>query len=182
MKIAPPRIPYAESKLKAEGILHSLAGESGLRHVICRMGTVFGVSPGMRFHTAVNRFCWQAAAGQPLTVWRTAMEQQRPYLDLADAVRALTFLLRRRQYGGETYNLVTLNATVGQIVESIRASVPELSVNLVDAPIMNQLSYRVANRRLAGLGFDFRGDLGAGIDATIALLRAAGGGRPQRPA
>ena len=74
--------------------------EEGLRFVIFRMGTIFGPSVGMRFHTAVNQFCWRAVAGRPIEVWRTASHQFRPYLDLSDAVRAMIFMLRRRQFDG----------------------------------------------------------------------------------
>ena len=62
-----PQSPYAEAKLKSE---QWLASCDGLKYVVLRLGTIFGVSPGMRFHTAVNKFIWQACMGQPLTVWR----------------------------------------------------------------------------------------------------------------
>ena len=81
-----PQSPYAEAKLKAERLLQNLGEEKDLKFVICRLGTIFGTSIGMRFHTAVNKFCWQAVMGQPLTVWKTALHQNRPYLDLGDAV------------------------------------------------------------------------------------------------
>ncbi len=60
-----PQSPYAVAKLRAE---RALAGIDGLRFVACRFGTIFGVSPGMRFHTAVNKFIWQACQGIPITV------------------------------------------------------------------------------------------------------------------
>ncbi len=81
------------------------------------MGTIFGPSIGMRFHTAVNQFCWRAVAGQPLEVWTTASHQFRPYLDLSDAVRAMIFVLRRGQFDGRVYNVLTLNATVTHVVD-----------------------------------------------------------------
>ena len=84
-----PQSPYAEAKLAAEQLLHRLGEEKGLKFITCRFGTIFGTSIGMRFHTAVNKFCWQAVMGQPLTVWTTAMHQYRPYLDLDDAVAAI---------------------------------------------------------------------------------------------
>src|SRR5688572_6252 len=52
-----PQSPYADSKLKAEQLLQRLGESEGLRFVTCRFGTIFGVSPGMRFHTAINKFC-----------------------------------------------------------------------------------------------------------------------------
>lgn len=88
-----PQSPYAASKLQAEQLLKSMGEESGLQFVTVRFGTVFGKSVGMRFHTAINKFCWQASTARPITVWRTAMHQKRPYLHVSDAVRALHFIL-----------------------------------------------------------------------------------------
>ena len=165
-----PQSPYAESKLESERQLRLLGESEGLRFVICRFGTIFGVSPGMRFHTAVNKFCWQAATGQPLTVWRTAFHQYRPYLDLEDAVNALIFIQRKIIFDRRVYNVLTLNATVAQITRAIAARVPDMRIEFVDSPILSQHSYRVANDRFARMGFECKGDLGRGIAATIALL------------
>jgi nucleoside-diphosphate-sugar epimerase len=167
-----PQSPYAATKLKEEDLVRSLC-DKGLCAVIVRFGTIFGVSPGMRFHTAVNKFCWQAVMGQPLSVWRTAYEQQRPYLDLKDAVGAIGFVIARDLFDGRVYNVLTLNATVRRIVEAIRAEVPDVEVAFVDSPIMNQLSYEVSAQRFADAGFVATGDLQRGIDDTIALLRGA---------
>lgn len=166
-----PQSPYADSKLRAEQWLGAAGGREGVRFVTCRLGTIFGTSPGMRFHTAVNKFCWQAVNGQPLTVWRTALHQERPYLELGDAVRAVQFLIERKQYDGRIYNVVTTNTSVSRIVDIIAQHVPDVSVEYVDTKVMNQLSYRVSSTRFEKLGFAFGGDLGKGITETIALLR-----------
>ncbi|HWK94407.1 MAG TPA: SDR family oxidoreductase [Pseudolabrys sp.] len=171
-----PQSPYAEIKLKEERLVASGAGE-GLKAVTCRFGTIFGVSPGMRFHTAVNKFSWQAAMGQPLTVWRTAYEQKRPYLDLADAVRAIAFVIGRGLFDGGIYNVLTLNATVREVVEALREVAADVDVTFVDSPIMNQLSYEVSSRRFRDRGFVFAGDIRRGIAETMAVLGAAGGRR-----
>jgi nucleoside-diphosphate-sugar epimerase len=168
-----PQSPYAVTKLKEEAFVQQLVASRGLRAIIFRFGTIFGTSPGMRFHTAVNKFCWQAAMGLPLTVWRTALDQKRPYLDLTDATRAIEFVIDADRFDGRIYNVLTLNATVRQIVDTIRAFVPTLEVELVDNPIMNQLSYEVSSRRFQDLGFEFVGDLRRGIDETLALLNGA---------
>lgn len=168
-----PQSPYATTKLKEEALLKKMSDEQGLRAVCGRFGTIFGASPGMRFHTAVNKFCWQAAMGQPITVWRTAYDQKRPYLDLFDASRAISFMLREDLFDGRIYNVLTFNATVRQIVDAIREFVPTLEVSFVDNRIMNQLSYEVSCERFTGCGFKFAGDLRRGIGQTIALLRQA---------
>ena len=166
-----PQSPYAESKLKAEQMLPATGARDGLKFVICRFGTIFGTSIGMRFHTAINKFVWQACTGQPLTVWKTALDQMRPYLDLGDAVRALLFILENDLFDNRVYNVLTTNATVGDIVAILRKYVPDVSVELVDSPIMNQLSYTMSNERFRALGFEFRGNLEQGIRETVELLR-----------
>jgi UDP-glucose 4-epimerase len=176
-----PQSPYARTKLKEEALVASLCGR-GLRAVAFRFGTIFGVSPGMRFHTAVNKFCWQAAMGQPVTVWSTAYEQKRPYLALHDGSRAIAFAIQRDLFDGRVYNVLTRNATVRQIVETIREFVPDLEVRFVDDRIMNQLSYEVSCERLLARGFTVEGDLRQGIGDTINLLgqartRAAAAGK-----
>jgi len=168
-----PQSPYADSKLKSEFLLQEMGERDGLDFVICRLGTIFGVSTGMRFHTAVNKFCWQAVMGDPITVWRTALDQRRPYLDLSDAVRALKFFLERELFDRRVYNVVTINATVRDVVDTISEHVPDLSVEYVDSPIMNQLSYHVLSQRIAALGFKPQGSMAQGIAETIKLLRGA---------
>jgi UDP-glucose 4-epimerase len=166
-----PQNPYAESKLRGERLLRQLGRDEGLRFVICRLGTIFGPSPGMRFHTAVNKFVWQACLGQSITVWRTALNQKRPYLDLEDAVRAFSFLLDHDLFAGETYNILTVNATVADILEVLRTHYPDLGVQFVDDRTMNGLSYEVSQAKLMHAGFVTTGALGPGIAETVSLLR-----------
>jgi len=173
-----PQSPYAESKLRSEDLLRSLGRDDGLRFVIFRMGTIFGPSIGMRFHTAVNQFCWRAVTGQPLEVWTTASHQFRPYLDLTDAVRAMIFMLRRGQYDGRVYNVLTLNATVTHVIDVLRTYVPDLRITYVDSPLMNDLSYCVDDERFTRLGFEVRGSLERGIGDTVAMLTGVRIGQP----
>ena len=168
-----PQSPYAETKLKSEQLLQKRGQNEMLRYVICRFGTIFGTSTGMRFHTAVNKFCWQAVMGQPITVWRTALDQKRPYLDLDDAIEALKLIINRDLFDGGLYNVVTANSTVGNIVDAISEHIPDASIKYVDSPIMNQLSYNVKSDRFKDLGYTFTGSLERGIRDTITLLNGA---------
>jgi nucleoside-diphosphate-sugar epimerase len=166
-----PQSPYAKSKLKAEKMLTELSQNHNLKFITCRFGTIFGTSIGMRFHTAVNKFAWQACIGKPITVWRTALHQKRPYLALTDAVDAMKFIIRKDIFDNQVYNVLTINATVSDIVETIRTFVPDLEVTHVDSRIMNQLSYTVANEKFKSKGYTFRGSLQRDIQETIGLIR-----------
>ena len=166
-----PQSPYAISKLKAETLIGELGRLQGLQYITCRFGTIFGTSIGMRFHTAVNKFVWQSCLGMPLTVWRTALDQKRPYLDLNDAIRALRFILATERFDRQTYNVLTVNSTVREITDVIRTIVPDLRIEFVDSQIMNQLSYTVACEKFKALGFRFEGSLERSIDDTVRLIR-----------
>ena len=111
--------------------------------------------------------------GQPLTVWKTALHQHRPYLDLGDAVESIKFIIQERRYDGKVYNVVTTNTSVSKIVDTISAHAPDTCIEHVDSKIMNQLSYHVSSKRFSDLGFVFKGDIKKGIGRTIDLLKAA---------
>lgn len=165
-----PQSPYAECKINEENLLKQFFNE-GLKGIICRFGTIYGISPGMRFHTAVNKFCWQAVMGQPITVWETALHQKRPYLALEDGVNAFLWIVQNDLYNKSVINVVTNNHTVKEVIDTIQKNISNINIKYVQHKIMNQLSYEVCASRFQNTGFSFAGNLETGIQDTIALLR-----------
>jgi nucleoside-diphosphate-sugar epimerase len=168
-----PQSPYAETKLREEKLLFKYK-DRGLKFTICRYGTVCGVSQGMRFHTTVNKFCWQTVMGQPLKVWRTAQFQKRPYLTLQDAVAAIIHIIKQQLFNAEIYNVLTENLTINDIIQFISKSIDDVEISYVDSEIMNQLSYEVSNERFKNTGFRFRGSIEKSIQDTILMLTNSG--------
>ncbi len=168
-----PQSPYAETKLKEEKFLQTLDSSGGFRFVICRLGTICGISPGMRFHTAVNKFCWQAVMGQPLSIWKTALHQKRPYLTLGDAIASFFFIIKNNLFNRKIYNVLTDNLTVNAIVKFIEEYSPDPDIQFTNAQIMNQLSYEVSNKLFREQGFEFKGDIKQDIYETIHLLKSS---------
>lgn len=166
-----PATPYAETKLASEKLLQQAYTENGLKTYILRFGTIFGQSIGMRFHTAVNKFTYLACMNKPLTIWDTALDNKRPYLGLNDAIRAINFVIEKGQ-PGEVYNVLTANHTVREIVEKIKMFKPNLEIQLVNSPILNQKSYTVSNEKFCKLGFEFKDDLKKEIGETVELFKA----------
>ncbi len=169
-----PQSPYAETKIKEERYLKALGESDNLQFIVCRFGTICGISPGMRFHTAVNKFCWQSVMGQPLTVWRTALHQKRPYLALSDAVKAVCHIIETGLFDKTIYNVLTDNLTVNDIIQKIKKYVTEVDIQFVDTEIMNQLSYEVLNNRFKDTGFTVSGSIEENIKETVDLLKSAG--------
>lgn len=166
-----PQSPYAESKLFSEKLLFKLGSKRGLKYVTLRIGTIYGYSIGMRFHTAVNKFIWQASIGQPLSVWKTALHQKRPYCDLKDCVGAINFFVSKDCFDNQIYNIVTNNFTVQNVIDIIRKHIPGLQIAFVDSPIMNQLSYEVSNKKSIELGFAYCGNIEDGIYDSLLKLK-----------
>ena len=164
-----PQSPYATTKLREEKLVQDLH-KDGLQVICFRFGTIFGQSIGMRFHTAVNKFCWQAAFGNPITVWSSAYDQKRPYLDLNDAIRSFVHVINKDLFNGEVYNVLTQNLTVRNVTDEIAKFIPSLKIEFVDSAIMNQLSYDVANLKFIDTGFIFEGSIHESIKKTIETL------------
>jgi len=168
-----PQSPYSKTKLKEESFVRDLVSGQKLPAIIFRFGTIFGTSPGMRFHTAVNKFCWEAVMGRPISVWRTACDQKRPYLDIIDAVGAILHAIKKDLFFGSVYNVVSTNVTVNQVLSLIEEYIPEININLVDNPMMNNYSYVVSSDSFINTGFNPSGDLKKGICDTINILNNA---------
>lgn len=164
-----PQSPYAETKLSEERYISSL-GEQGLRYIICRFGTIFGPSIGMRFHTAVNKFCFDAVLGQKIEVWETAYNQFRPYLGLNDCIMTIKFIIEKNLFLNSRFNILTANYTVKDIIDSISKVINKTEIKFVKSEIMNQLSYKVSNEKFKSTGFEFRDDLDNEIRETLKLF------------
>jgi len=158
-----PQSPYAHSKLRGEKMIQ----QSNLKYVIFRLGTIFGFSIGMRFNTAVNKFLFQAASGQGISVWKTARYQKRPYCDLIDAIAAINNVIFNNLFDCEIYNIVTVNLTVDDILKSIQKYIPRVYISYTDSKIMNTLSYDVDNTKSKNNGFTYEGSLDISVKELI---------------
>lgn len=168
-----PQSPYAESKLAIEETIAQELGGS-CKYLILRLGTIFGPSPGMRFHTAVNKFCYQAALGQPLTVWKDNYDKVRPYLGINDACCAIDHLISKNgsfeyRYRNQIYNVLTDNTKTRDIVNFLDRLVG-VQTNMVDTPLLNQYSYIVSNKKLNATGFSPQDHMIDEIVRTLKLL------------
>lgn len=167
-----PLTPYAEYKLKAE---NEVLKENGkMKTCVARFGTIYGYSIGMRFHTAVNKFVFQAVNRQPITVWEDALDQKRPYLDLNDAINFINFFMDQKndRFFGEVYNVLTDNATVRNVINIIKKYVSNVEIKMTKNPIINQESYEVSRKRIEKRGFKFSGNMEKGVKETINSFKA----------
>tara|TARA_B100001245_G_scaffold211585_1_gene176352 strand:+ start:1108 stop:2034 length:927 start_codon:yes stop_codon:yes gene_type:complete len=160
--------PYAKIKLIEENLLKK---EKKLKYTTFRFGTIAGVSKGIRFHTAVNKFCFNAALNKNITVYKTALHQYRPYLSLSDAFKVFKFCIEKNFFKNDIYNALSGNFTVNQILKKIKKFKRKIKITFVKSKIMNQLSYHVNNTKLNNAGLKLNANLEKDIENILNLFK-----------
>ena len=168
-KFLKPQSPYAKIKIIEENLLKK--NKNKLKYNTFRFGTIAGVSKGIRFHTAVNKFCLNASLDNKIHVYKTALHQFRPYLSIVDSFQTFKFTIEKNFFQNDIFNVLTGNYTVNQILNKIRKFKKNISIDYVNAPIMNQLSYHVDDRKIKHHGLKLKGSIEKDIKDTLKLLQ-----------
>jgi nucleoside-diphosphate-sugar epimerase len=167
-KYLKPQSPYAQIKIIEENMLKIESKK--LKYKTFRFGTISGVSKGIRFHTAVNKFCFNAALNEKILVYKTALHQYRPYLSLKDAFKVFKFCINKDFFKNDIYNALSENCTVNQILNKIKKYKKNIKVALVKAEIMNQLSYHVDGSKLKKSGLSLNAKIEKDVEETLNLF------------
>ena len=166
-KFLKPQSPYAKIKIIEENLLKK---QKKLKYTTFRFGTIAGVSKGIRFHTAVNKFCFNAALNENITVYKTALHQYRPYLSVRDAFKVFKFCIEKDFFKNDIYNALSGNFTVNQILKKIKKYKKKIKITFVKSEIMNQLSYHVDDAKLKNEGLILNANLEKDIKETLSLF------------
>ena len=166
-KYLKPQSPYAKIKLIEENMLKK---SNKLIYNTFRLGTIAGYSKGIRFHTAVNKFCLNAALNEKISVYKTAMNQYRPYLSIRDAFKLFKFCIEKNFFKNDIFNALSGNYTVKQIISKIEKRKKNVGIKLVKTKIMNQLSYHVDDYKIRTHGLKLNSDLQKDVDDTLKLF------------
>ena len=142
-----------------------------LKYNTFRFGTIAGVSKGIRFHTAVNNFCFNAAIGEKIKVYKTALHQYRPYLSIRDSFKVIKFCLEKNFFENDIFNALSGNFTVNQILNKIKKIKKKINIAYVNSPIMNQLSYHVDDQKIKNKGLILKSNIDDDIKDTLLLFK-----------
>jgi nucleoside-diphosphate-sugar epimerase len=167
-----PLSVYAQTKVDSENVL--LASKShDFAPTVLRLGTLFGLSPRMRFDLVVNLFVARAAASGKITVLNG--EQWRPFLHVEDAARAMLACLdaRASAISGEIFNVgsARLNLQIKQLGDAIARAVPGTKIVRIENE--DRRNYRVSFDKIERtLGFQCERTLESGIEDIYAAIRS----------
>ena len=162
-----PQSPYADTKIKEEQLINK-----NIKHnfLIFRLGTIYGFSEGMRFHTAINKFCLQSSMNKPLTIWRKNINLHRPYLYLDNFTDNMVKIVKGKKIKlDQTYNFLTENLKLTEIIKIFKSLI-KLKIIYTDTKLINQNSYLVSCKKLTILNFKLEGNLKNEIKRTLSQL------------
>lgn len=163
---------YAKSKLYAERELLRVKDEH-FHPVILRFGTVYGLSPRMRFDLVVNIMTAHAFSKKQITV--DGGEQWRPLLHVDDAARACLAMIQApiNDVSGEIFNVGTTKdnftiATIAKLIAKKFKNTKIVSLNKVK----DRRDYRVSFDKIRHrIGFTTAHSVNDGVAEIAHALR-----------
>jgi UDP-glucose 4-epimerase len=169
--VCTPIGPYSVAKLQGEQAVFSAGKARGLNVTSLRLGNVFGFAPGIRFEAVVNRFAYMAGTGKPVIIHGDG-GQKRPVLHIRDATSAIFFCLQNNATVGEIFNVAAQNISVLDVVEMLRAELPDLAVRYTGQDALTSLSFETNGDKFHALGWMPQYSLHDGIQEILARLSA----------
>jgi nucleoside-diphosphate-sugar epimerase len=139
-----PKTEYARSKVRAERVISELADES-FSPTSLRNGTVYGLSPRMRFDTVFNDLLGRAAAARRVVVYGDG-KPWRPVVHVKDLVRAFMAALEapREAVHNQAFNTGAdhLNHQVGELARIAAETVPGCDLEVLGEAGADQRTYK----------------------------------------
>jgi UDP-glucose 4-epimerase len=163
-----PRSPYAEIKWKEEKILKK---QTKFKFITLRFATISGFSNGMRFHTAVNKFCLNSVLKIPIPIWGRSINLFRPYLSLKDATKTIKFIISKKFFPCDVFNILSENKTIDQILKIIKQNNLKPKIMYVKSRILNQDSYKISKKKIEKYGLKLNSKISSDIKQTVKKLK-----------
>lgn len=163
-----PLTTYSVSKVEAEKTLMEMSGNQW-RPVILRNGTLFGLSPRMRFDLVVNIFSMMSVLYNEIKIFGEG-KQWRPFLHVEDCAEAFVFFSEKKELKYPCYNVAHANLRVMDLVPLFERIKPGLKVNFIETAAKDDRDYRVSTKKMRQEGFQTRLDIERGAREICSAL------------
>ena len=171
-----PQTEYARSKVKSERSISALAAD-GFSPVFLRNGTIYGLSPHMRFDTVFNDLMGSAITTGKVIVYSDG-KPWRPVIHVKDVARAFLTVLRApaSQVHNQAFNLGSndLNYRVIELAEIAQRAVPGCDLEVKAQKSADQRTYKADFTKFKSTfrGFKFEWAPQKGADELYAAFRS----------
>ncbi len=173
-----PKTDYARSKVESERAISGLAGE-GFSPTFMRNGTIYGLSPRMRFDTVLNDFVGSAVATGKVVVYSDG-KPWRPVVHVEDVARAFLAVLEAPidTVHNQAFNVGAnhLNHQIIELAEIVAKTIPECELEVVAQPSADQRTYKADFGKFARVfpEFEFKRTAQEGARELYEALTALG--------
>lgn len=163
---------YARSKVLTERKLLEMT-DKYFNPITLRFGTIYGVSPRMRFDLVVNTMVAEAYYKKEITI--KGGSQWRPLLHVSDAAEACIMALEAPidKVRGQVFNVgsVENNFIIEEIAYRIKRYLPKTKISISQEP-GDKRNYKVSFRKIKKtLGFSAKQTLDGGIKEIISSMK-----------
>ena len=169
-----PKTAYARSKVEAERAISQFAG-NGFSPTFLRNGTVYGLSPRMRFDTVFNNLIGSAVATRKVIVHSDG-KPWRPVVHIQDVARAFLAVLEApvALVHNQAFNIGAnhLNYQVIELAEAAAKTAPGCQLEVLANPSADQRTYKTDFSKFALTfpEFEFRWTINDGAQALLEAL------------
>tara|TARA_B100000676_G_C17708443_1_gene645004 strand:- start:369 stop:758 length:390 start_codon:yes stop_codon:yes gene_type:complete len=125
----------------------------------------------MRFHTAINKFCFYTFLKKPLPIWKSMMNKPRPYLSLKDAFKVFKFTIEKDFFNNESFNILSNNLTLKTIIKYFKKYKKNVKIKYENSKLINQYSYKVSMKKFENNAFKLNGNICDDIKSTLKIFR-----------
>jgi nucleoside-diphosphate-sugar epimerase len=173
-----PKTEYARSKVKSESAISQLAGD-GFSPTFLRNGTVYGLSPRMRFDTVLNDLLGSAVATGKVVVHSDG-KPWRPVVHVQDVARAFIAVLDAplAVVHNQAFNTGAdfLNHQIIDLAEIVVKTVPDSELVVLSQPGADQRTYKTDFSKFARTfpSFEFRRTAKSGAEELYEAFKAIG--------
>jgi len=173
-----PKTAYARSKVKSERAIAQLAGPH-FSPTFLRNGTIYGLSPRMRFDTVLNNLVGSAATTGDVVLHSNGTPW-RPVAHVEDIARAFIHVLEApiEAVHNQAFNNGedAMNHQISGLAQVVVEAVPGCRVTRLASPEADQRTYKTdfSKFRRTFPGFRFRWNVRDGARALYDGCRAAG--------
>jgi nucleoside-diphosphate-sugar epimerase len=145
-----PQTPYSINKLQVEEGLLALSDQNFVP-IALRFGTVYGISPRIRFDVVINMLCGLALTSQKVTL-NSNGQAWRPHLHIDDACESFRCCI---DWEADSNKLVTLNVgrnednfKIIDIAKIIHSNVAGSELNYLDSNQQNLENELIKDRKI----------------------------------
>jgi nucleoside-diphosphate-sugar epimerase len=153
-----PKTEYARSKVKAERAITAMA-DKNFSPVFIRNGTIYGVSPRMRFDTVLNDLVGSAATTGKVVVHSDG-KPWRPVMHVQDVARYFQAMLEApvEKIHNQAFNAGAneLNHQIIELAQIAVQTVPGCKLEMVPKPGADQRTYKADFGKFARTFPDFK--------------------------